>query len=230
MDKELITTFKKYKESYDNGLENHNAVYEDYDELHFINSELEFYQICYETANVTEQRLIVNNKDYTEYEYRYINEFEYNDINQIDSNINENYDIKNLIKDDSKFLSDGYNLEICKQLTTSFTKIISFLETKKSGIGTNSHPIMKVENTLNWQGSELEFAELVKALIMSKKLNPEFLQNKIFERMKLFFNVKDFSESDKLKEIRNRTNTPTPLINVLEISLTIWIENKVSIK
>jgi hypothetical protein len=90
-------------------------------------------------------------------------------------------------------------------------------------------PIQR-DNTLQWQGSELEFAELVKALIMSKKLNPELPQNKIFERMKQFFNVKDFSESDKLKEIRSRTNTPTPLINVLEIALTNWIDSKVSTK
>ena len=90
-------------------------------------------------------------------------------------------------------------------------------------------PIQR-DNTLHWQGSELEFAELVKALIMSKKLNPELRQNKIFERMKQFFNVKDFSESDKLKEIRSRTNTPTPLINVLEIALTNWIDSKVSTK
>ncbi len=155
----IIPTFKKYKESYDLLLENHKATYEDYDELHFIHSELGFYQNCYETANVTEQRLVVNNKDYTEYEYRYINEFEYNLINQIDSNGNENYDIKVLIKNDSKFLTDGYNLEICDQLTTSFSKIIEYLNIKKNKLA-NDNEFPKVK----FHGNQTEFIELIKAL------------------------------------------------------------------
>jgi hypothetical protein len=82
------------------------------------------------------------------------------------------------------------------------------------------------DNTLNWQGTSLEFAELTKALIQSNKLNPELNQKELFKRMKQLFNVEEFNENDKLKDIRKRTKELTPLINILETSLTNWIKRK----
>jgi hypothetical protein len=83
-----------------------------------------------------------------------------------------------------------------------------------------------VVNTLNWQGTTLQFTELTKALFETKLISPELLQNEFFNRMKLFFNVDEFKESDKIKEIVNRTNTPTPLINILELSLNNYRNNQ----
>lgn len=213
MSNELITTFKKYKDSYDISLENHKATYEDYDELHFIYSELGFYQNCYETANVTEQRLVVNNKDYTEYEYRYINEFEYNLINQIDSNGNENYDIKVLIKNDSKFLTDGYNLEICDQLTTSFSKIIEYLNIKKNKLA-NDNEFPKVK----FHGNQTEFIELIKAL--TENGNLKGIQKDNIEICSKFFNIEIKNPDQTLTKLKLRNNgSETLFLDKLKTSL-----------
>lgn len=217
MGKELITTLKKYKESYDNRLENHKATYEDYDELHFIDSELGFYQVCYETANVTEQRLIVDNKDYTEYEYRYINEFEYNDINQIDSNINENYEIKALIKDESKYMTDGYNLEICDQLTTSFKKIKKFLNVKKNKLK-NDNEFPKVK----FHGNQTEFIELIKAL--TENGNLKGIQKDNIDTCCKFFDIEIKYPAKLINDFKIRNNgSETLFIDKLKKSLFDYI-------
>ena len=83
-----------------------------------------------------------------------------------------------------------------------------------------------IKNTLNWQGTQLEFTELIKALLLSNKISPELSQKEVFNRLKEFFNVDAFNENDKIRDIRNRTNTPTPFINTLETSLDNWIKSK----
>ncbi|HEU4789802.1 MAG TPA: RteC domain-containing protein [Flavobacterium sp.] len=107
-------------------------------------------------------------------------------------------------------------------------RIIAFIENKIALTNNQELTIVipKVENTLKWQGTPLQFAELTKALILSGKLNPELSQKEVFKRMKQLFNVEDFNENDKLKDIRKKSKELTPLINTLEISLTNWIKNK----
>ena len=51
-------------------------------------------------------------------------------------------------------------------------------------------------------------------------------EKEVFEKMKHFFNVDDFDKSDKLKQVRNRTKSLTPVITVLETALTNWIKRK----
>lgn len=91
---------------------------------------------------------------------------------------------------------------------------------------THKQPKLLVDNTLNWQGTELQFTELTKALFETKLISPHLLQNEFFKRMKLFFNVKEFNENDKIKDIINRSNTPTPLLNILETSLNNYRDKK----
>lgn len=86
-------------------------------------------------------------------------------------------------------------------------------------------PIQKT-NTLHWQGTPLQFTELTKALIQSNLISPELFENERFKRMREFFNVDTFDEGDKLKDIKKRSNTTTPLLNILETSLNNWIKNK----
>jgi hypothetical protein len=109
-------------------------------------------------------------------------------------------------------------------------RIIDFIKNKISTENKNNVEfdtmLTHQNSSLNWQGSQLEFAELTKALIQSNKLNNELTQTEIFNRLKLFFNIEDFKENDKLKDIRKRTNTLTPFINILETSLTNWIKSK----
>ncbi|WP_310379607.1 RteC domain-containing protein [Flavobacterium sp.] len=133
------------------------------------------------------------------------------------------------IVDKNRLTNINSDVEI-EQSRLIFPKIISFLENKKSEIENqpkiNSQISMNDIKTLNWQGTELEFTELIKALRLSNKLNPEVNQIETFARLKLFFNLPEFNENDKLKEVRNRTKTLTPFLNTLEISLSNWIKSK----
>lgn len=224
MRKEIIYSFKEYEEEYHLLLDEYFAEYAESEEVDFINSEIENYNSCLQIVKLPIDKVF--------------NRWFRIEIGSDLKTVSTSHELYNFIFENEnekyyyKIYSDitaspGEIEKKVKQARLSFAKIIEFLKNKKSELETNSQTIMNAKNTLNWQGSELEFAELVKALIASKKLNPELTQTKIFERMKQFFNVDDFSESDKLKEIRNRTNTPTPLINILGIALTNWIDNKV---
>jgi len=82
------------------------------------------------------------------------------------------------------------------------------------------------ETTLKWEGTPLQLTELTKALCESKMIGIGLTQKDVFERMRLFFEVDEFNENDKLKDIRKRTLTETPLINTLETSLRNWIKKK----
>ena len=87
-------------------------------------------------------------------------------------------------------------------------------------------PKPEPEKNLNWQGSTLEFSEFSKALIESGLIGKITNEKEVFEKMKHFFNVDDFDKSDKLKQVRNRTKSLTPVITVLETALTNWIKRK----
>jgi hypothetical protein len=111
----------------------------------------------------------------------------------------------------------------------SINKRNEFLNEKKIQLTTQTQQkqtLPHTENSLKWQGTNLEFTELVKALFEANKLNPDLTQTEIYKRLKLFFNIDEFNENDKLKDIRKRTNTKTPLLHVLETSLNNWITKK----
>lgn len=126
----------------------------------------------------------------------------------------------------------GYSISqlLSDKIWFSNKKKLEFLNDKVAQFNTRSvkeyHEKTNETNSLKWQGTNLEFTELVKALFEANKLNPELKQTEIFKRLKLFFNIDEFNENDKLKDIRNRTITKTPLLNVLETSLTNWITKK----
>jgi hypothetical protein len=225
MDNELITTLKKYKDSYDIRLGNHKAKYEDYDELHFINSELCFYHNCYKTANVTERRIEEYDDDYLSFRFRFMNDFEYDDINQIYSNdTEENHVIKGLIKkeEDKRLISlmaDGYDLEICNQLTTSFAKIIEYLNIKKNKL-TNNDEFPKVK----FHGTQTQFMELMKAL--TENGNLKGIQKDNIEICSNFFDIEIKYPSKLISDITNTRNngSETLFLNELKKALLDYIK------
>jgi hypothetical protein len=221
MAKQLITTFKTYKETYHSLLENHIATYEDYDELHFIKSELYFYQNCYSTANVTEQLLNVYNEDFDEYRYSYINEFEYDQENNTELNGDENFDVKALIKNEKKWLTDGYDLEICDQLATSFTKITEYLKIKKNKL-TNNNEFPKVK----FHGSQTEFIELIKAL--TENGNLKGIQKDNIELCSGFFDIEIKNPTKLISDINNTRNSggETLFLDKLKKSLYNYIQQQ----
>lgn len=230
MDDTLITTLEDYKESYNIRLENHLKEYVDYDELHFIKKELELYNSYYDSTNIKRFDIALGSnpkQPFRDFEYRTEKK------NVETSNIQllrmifdfDKYEIKY----DNLELADFYNIEMCEKLSVSFSKIIEFLTTlqnEKANISIMSDLPPEPTSKLNWAGTELELSELIKALIQANKLNPELTQTEIFKRFRYFFNVKDFDENDKLKDIRKRTNTLAIFINKLEISLSNWIKAK----
>lgn len=189
MREKLITTLKEYKETYRSRLENHESKYVDYDELHFINNELYLYQNCFTTANVSERRISEYNKDYEGYRDYYLNDFEFDEMNNEESTGKENYTVKDLIKNESKFLTDGYDLEICNQLTTSFLKIKSFLESKLLELESTEQKEIHTDKTLNWIGTQTDLIELIKALIENGNIKvKKGEQGKTIEIFSNFFN------------------------------------------
>ena len=221
MDNELITTFKKYKESYPIRLEKHKAKYEDYDELHFINSELCFYQNCYKTANVSEYKLPIYHEEFTDYENRYLNSIEAFEIFEpSEINEDENYDVKALIKVGS-FLKDYYNLEVCNQLTTSFTKIIEYLNSEKNKFKNDSE-FPKVK----FHGNQTEFIELLKALTANNNLRG--IQKDNIEICSNFFDIKINNPTKLVSDINNSRNngSETIFIDKLKKSLLYYIQQQ----
>lgn len=122
-------------------------------------------------------------------------------------------------------LEDPWETSFKEKCELEITKLKSLIQTDKP-----QQSIKIVQPTeqekLAWHGTPLEFTELVKSLLLTNKISPELSQKEIFNRLKAFFNIESFNENDKLKDIRKRTNTPTPFINTLETSLNNWIKSK----
>jgi hypothetical protein len=143
--------------------------------------------------------------------------FDFHDANEVDFCDYE-------LKKDHFYVSSEF---LTEKMKFSIKKRNDFLNHKKEQLTTQPKQIATaLENSLNWQGTNLEFTELVKALFESNKLNPELKQVEIFKKLKQFFNIDEFKESEKLQDIRKRTNTTTPFINILETSLNNWIKKK----
>ncbi|WP_411377425.1 RteC domain-containing protein [Flavobacterium psychrophilum] len=216
MSKIICYTFNEYQSKYPKLLKNYLDEYIDNTDLLFWNEQKDFYNEC--IKNVTLEK---TNKGFDKLKAPFeplsisIEEIHYT-INESMSVV-DNKNVKHSVTNENKVKYDN--------AIKSFSKILEFiqnqiLETEQAPI--QLQPLQK----LNWQGTTLEFTELFKSLILSNKLNPELTQTEIFSRLKNLFNINDFKETDKLRDIRKRTNTPTPFLNILETSLNNWIEEK----
>ncbi|SHF89677.1 RteC protein [Flavobacterium fluvii] len=197
-------TSKDYIENYQKKLEEHIAEYEDNCELTFIDEQLWYYSHT-------------------------MRAFEYNFYDNSHLTENEKKDRIVMTELLEGGLTDNQELD-WEKTGISTLKIIQFLENRKQELEsdptTSTNEPQQNENTLQWQGSTLEFAEFTKALIESGFIGKVKNEKEVFERMKQFFNVDDFDKSDKLKQVRKRTKEPTPVINTLETSLMNWIKRE----
>jgi hypothetical protein len=197
----------QYSDFIDEQIENLSVIFlNDYDLI--IKKEVYFFGCPFE----------IYKKTYSDRLNSFIAEFpDAHEIDFCDYELKKNiaYSISQLIRDKIWF-SNKKKLEFLNDKVAQFTEhsVKEYHEKKNE------------TNSLKWQGTNLEFTELVKALFEANKLNPELKQTEIFKRLKLFFNIDEFNENDKLKDIRNRTITKTPLLNVLETSLNNWITKK----
>ena len=83
------------------------------------------------------------------------------------------------------------------------------------------------DNSLNWSGTDLQLAELLKSLIESK-LFVGYNDKEVFEKVFDFFGVQfsDSTKKERLSTIRARTKDLSPFLNKLEINLNNWIRSK----
>jgi hypothetical protein len=80
---------------------------------------------------------------------------------------------------------------------------------------------IRQENNIQWLGTPLELAELVKALIEAKKING-VSEKQVF----LFFQQAlglPFDKREKLQSLRKRSTDLTPLLEQMEFHLKQWI-------
>jgi hypothetical protein len=133
-----LTNLKEYKENqYDIKLKDHLEKYIDYDELHFIESELKFFKNCYDSANI---KLL--NIEYSEYNRNYDcvdygTRLEYTiDYLEITGSVNTIVSGEILDFTDATIETGSYDLVRCEQLKVTFSKILSFLNDKKEQLTT----------------------------------------------------------------------------------------------
>lgn len=117
-----------------------------------------------------------------------------------------------------------FNFVKFRNFELSLNRIFDELERKKTFLEASYISSENNIDGLNWQGSELQLTELIKALIENNSLNPNLTDKEIFRRFRLFFNVGDFNHTQKLQDIKKRTKDLTPFVNALEISLSNWVK------
>jgi hypothetical protein len=199
MNKEIIFSAKEYKEKYNDFLQSYLLEYEDYEEIDFINKEIERYSGLIIDLEQLEMTL-----DY----------WEHND-----------YNIAFIISESQLYtfhyidFLDSFDYKKRDRSILSFTKIIEFLDIKKQD--------PKNENNLNWNGTQIEFIELVKALIENG--NIKGTQTETIKSLSNIFNFKINNENKTINDIKNRNNgSETLFLDKLKKTLFdyITLENK----
>lgn len=199
MNKEIIFSAKEYKEKYNDLLESYLLEYEDYAEIDFINFEI----------------------------YKYKNSIV--DLEQLEKNLEHwlqlGSDIDSIIAESQLYtfiyidFLELFDLKKRDRSILSFNKIIEFLEIQKQN--------PKNENKLNWNGTQIEFIELVKALIENG--NIKGTQTEIIKSLSNIFNFKINNENKVINDIKNRNNgSETLFLDKLKKTLFdyITLENK----
>lgn len=195
--------FKVYEKTYKERLSKFQEIYEDSEEIDFIKKELEVFL-----------KPIGSEEP-----------FKYLDIKQKTDLIFKRKRTVDFLVQKAKIT--GYNIIVTGDesdgaLSYEKEKIKNMSE---SPLSESNIAINNIE-PLKWKGSKLELTELSKALIELELISPNLTQKEIFKRLRAFLQVDDFNENDKLKDIRKRTNTKTPLLNKLETSLNNWIHKE----
>ena len=192
--------FKVYEKIYKERLSKFQEIYEDAEEIDFIEDQLEAFLIPVGSGEP----------------------FRYLDLKQTKNLSFTRKRTVDFIVQQAK--TTGYNIIVSGDESDG---ALSYVKEKIKNIAHSS--LLETNNNiqlLNWKGTELQFTELIKALKESNLISPEENQNTIFKRFRAFLQVDEFTESDKLKDIRKRTIIKTPFINLLETSLLNWIHKK----
>ena len=217
-------TISEYINEYETNKSYYLLENKDFNDLDFIRNEIENYQINLKLINSNPLLAFCQLIDPLNYDYP-------NDIslkNYIDdpylsygSNIFREYreqysEIKEeVLKDNSK--------SKISSLKIMFLKIIEFLETKKNE---NKMKIEQKNNTeiktLNWNGTQTEFIELIKSLIENG--NIKGTQTEIISKLSNVFNIEIKHPNKLITDIKTRNNgSETLFLDKLQKSLFDYI-------
>jgi len=201
MSKEIIYSYKEYEEKYSVLLDNYFLEYKEVEEIDFINSEIENYDICLRIVNLPIDQVF--NRWFRIETGTNLKAFSISEktFNFIFEDENEKYYYK--IYSDFRESSGEVEKKV-KQSRLSFAKIISLLETKKSGIGTNSQTVMTTENILKWHGDKTHFIELIKALIENENIKGN--QKEIINKLSNVFNIEIKHQDKLINDLKLRNN------------------------
>lgn len=154
------------------------------------------------------------NKEINTFKFALFSPIEKSDISLIDSKKKGDFNF------DIFDLAGNHNL--------SYSKIIDFLEQRKiqlenENLGTIKTPTIPVPlNTLNWNGTQTEFIELVKALIENG--NIKGTQTEIIKSLSNVFNIKINNENKLINDVKTRNNgSETLFIDKLKRALFDYI-------
>ncbi len=113
--REISSTFTEYEDKYDRLLKVYLSKHDDFTEIYFIESEIEFYSKCYYSSNITES---------------------FDEEGNIVYSVN-NGNLRGLIKEIYESLrektlgvNDGWNIELSNIYKATFKRIMNFLESK----------------------------------------------------------------------------------------------------
>lgn len=219
MSKKIIYSSKEYEEEYPLLFDKYYLEYKEVEEIDFINNEIKNYSICLQIVNLPIDQAFdrwFRIETGTDLKTFSISEKTFNIIFE-----DENKKHYHKIYNDFRESSDGMEKKV-KQSRLSFAKIISFLETKKSEIVTNSQIIMEAENTLNWNGNQTEFIELIKALIENG--NIKGTQTEIISKLSTVFNIDIKNQNKLINDLKLRSNgSETLFLDKLKKSLYNYI-------
>lgn len=132
---------------------------------------------------------------------------------------------ENIVNQIQEYIRTGKEIDEIKRknLIYTFASISEYLEeiTQVKDIKPFDYPI-------KWKGTNVELAELIKALIESHKLDPGLTQKEIFNRFALFFDY-DIKETTGIKDFTKRKDKQgnlTKFLDSLKVNLHNWFENK----
>ncbi len=184
MSTNIPTTLTSYKAAYSDRLDDHLFDYEDFDEPHFIDSELQFFQHCFQSVCIGyENYMGIDESGYPSPSvYAYTLDKPYPSFEPIE-------EIYALVQDKNCVDTDFFDLDKAAKLQLSFTKIMDYLRDLRSNLTApkpenssieNSNPFPKIFNCEDDRAYRL-FMEF-KTLITDPYLDYSFIFHKMKSR------------------------------------------------
>ncbi|MFY7665316.1 RteC domain-containing protein [Flavobacterium sp.] len=228
----MITTFQEYKNTFQERLEAHKAAYVDFDDETFIETETKQYSFYHRTIiwilqNECEDDIFPEKRNLSD---RYFS-----------TNAKETINLEALMEGQELFAYDNevqkfvlrrltsgneilykYDFDLGGKLEISFRKILKYLNSKKEELSISKE---NVSEKIKFHGTQTEFIELIKALILNDNLKG--VQKEIIQKCGKFFDITTPNHDKLISDLSQRNNgSETLFIDKLKSSLLKHIQHK----